>query len=175
MKVDKPDELNTLMNAVVPDGVIVAAERLHNLPDLIRHLQLGQLHYVPAQADFLILKPVFRIRDVFLGIRMRIRILGSVPLTNGCGSECGSVPKSSVTFRMQKKYFFSSYFQMFYSMKFKSFKILKICLMTKIKLLARKFFCIISAQYFYGKKEGSGSGSLLVTNRSGCGSGRPKN
>jgi hypothetical protein len=40
------------MNAVVPDGVIVAAERLHNLPDLVRHLQLGQLHYVPAQADF---------------------------------------------------------------------------------------------------------------------------
>ncbi len=39
------------MNAVVPDGVIVAAERLHNLPDLVRHLQLGQLHYVPAQAD----------------------------------------------------------------------------------------------------------------------------
>jgi hypothetical protein len=41
------------MNAVVPDGVIVAAERLHNLPDLVRHLQLGQLHYVPAQGEFL--------------------------------------------------------------------------------------------------------------------------
>jgi hypothetical protein len=42
--------------------------------------------------------PVFRIRDTFV----RIRILGSVLLTNGSGCERGSAPKSSGTFRMQK-------------------------------------------------------------------------
>jgi hypothetical protein len=40
----------------------------------------------------------FRIRDILVWIRMRIRILGSLPLNNGSGS----VPKPSVTFRMQK-------------------------------------------------------------------------
>ncbi len=62
---------------------------------------------------------VFQVRDILVLIRMRIRILGCVPLTNGCGS----VPKSSVTFRMQQKN----------QCKFKSFKIVKICLMIKIK------------------------------------------
>jgi hypothetical protein len=60
-------------------------------------------------------KAVFRIRDMLV----RIRILGTLPLTNRSG--CGSVPKSSVTFRMQKSIFFF------------------IFLMIKIKLLARKF------------------------------------
>ncbi len=60
------------MNAVVPDGVIVAAERLHNLPDLVRHLQLGQLHYVPAQGDFLSL-----ISSKML--RIRIRMFSGLP------------------------------------------------------------------------------------------------
>ncbi len=72
-------------------------------------------------------------------------------------------------------------------MKFKSFKIVKICLLIKVKFLAKKFLynnfilqpLFKSAQYFYQKGEGSGtetgagstSGSVLVTN----GSGRPKN
>ncbi len=47
-----------------------------------------------------------RIRDILVRIRMRMRILGSVPLTNRYGCGCGSVPKSSVTLRMQKIYFF---------------------------------------------------------------------
>jgi hypothetical protein len=46
---------------------------------------------------------VFRIRDILVRIRMRIPILGSISLTNGSG--CGAVPKSSVTFKMQKLYF----------------------------------------------------------------------
>ncbi len=77
------------MNAVVPDGVIVAAERLHNLPDLVRHLQLGQLHYVPAKGEFLSLilpqgcgsGSVFfwasRIRIHLYEVRTRIRLLPS--------------------------------------------------------------------------------------------------
>jgi hypothetical protein len=43
--------------------------------------------------------PNFRIRDILV----RIRILGSVPLTKGSGS----VPKSSVTFRLKKNLFFN--------------------------------------------------------------------
>jgi hypothetical protein len=48
------------------------------------------------------------VRDILVRIRMRIRILGSVPLANGSG--CGSAPKSFVTLRMQKYIFFVSYF-----------------------------------------------------------------
>jgi hypothetical protein len=47
---------------------------------------------------------LFRIRVILVRIRIRIRLLESVPLTNGYG--CKSVPKSSLTFRMQKNLFF---------------------------------------------------------------------
>jgi hypothetical protein len=58
-------------------------------------------------------------------------------------------------------------------MKFKRFKMVKICLMIIIKFFARKFFVLSqSAQHFSGKRQGSGS--ALVTNGSGCRSGRPK-
>ncbi len=50
--------------------------------------------------------PVFQIYDILVRIRMRIRILGSFPLTNGSG--CGSGPQSSVTW-MQKNRFFIFY------------------------------------------------------------------
>ena len=46
-----PDELYTLVYAVVPDGIVVAAEGLNNLPDLVGDLQLGELHYLPAHKD----------------------------------------------------------------------------------------------------------------------------
>jgi hypothetical protein len=72
---------------------------------------------------------VFRIRDILVRIQMRIRILGFEPLTNGCRS----VPKYSVTFRMQK-------------IKFKSFKIVKILFLQPL---------FQSAQHFYQKREGS--------------------
>jgi hypothetical protein len=60
-------------------------------------------------------------------------------------------------------------------MKIKSFKIVKICLMVKIKILARKFVSsnfilqplFQSAQHLYEKRKISGSGSVLVTNGSG--------
>jgi hypothetical protein len=50
-------------------------------------------------------KAVLRIREILLRILMRIRILGSVPLTNGSGRGSGSVPKYSVTFRMHENFF----------------------------------------------------------------------
>jgi hypothetical protein len=58
----------------------------------------------------------------------------TVPLFYGSG--CGSVPKSSVIFRMQKIYFHILYVLL---VKLKSFKIVEICLVIKIKFLARKF------------------------------------
>jgi hypothetical protein len=43
-------------------------------------------------------------------------------------------------------------------MKFKSFKIVKVCLMIKISFLSRMFYLFFqSAQHFYGKREGSES------------------
>jgi hypothetical protein len=48
MRTSVPDKLDTLVDAVVPDGVVISAERLHDLPDLVGHLQLGQLYYLPA-------------------------------------------------------------------------------------------------------------------------------
>jgi hypothetical protein len=45
-------------------------------------------------------------------------------------------------------------------MKFKSFKILEICLITKIKFLARKFLYYFRLLNTYGKREGSGSASV---------------
>jgi hypothetical protein len=66
--------------------------------------------YLLKKFQILLFEAVFRIRDILVRIRMLIRILGSVPLTNGfeCGSgcDCGSVPKSSATLRMQKINFF---------------------------------------------------------------------
>ncbi len=65
-------------------------------------------------------------------------------------------------------------------MKLKSVKIVKLCLMIKIKF-SQENFCIISVRSpLLWEKEGSGSGSasgsVLVTKGSGCGYGRePKN
>ncbi len=51
-----------------------------------------------------ICEPVFRIRDIL--VRIRMRILGSMPLTYGPGCGSGPVRRSSVTFRKQKYLFF---------------------------------------------------------------------
>jgi len=44
---------------------------------------------------------LFGIGDILVRIQMRMRILGSVLLTNesGSGCRCGTVPKSSLTFK----------------------------------------------------------------------------
>jgi len=114
-------------------------------------------------------------------ILVRIRILESVPLTKGSGCGSGSVPKSSVTFRMQKFYFFHI-FQFFNKGNLKALKLLKLCLMIEIKFLQENC-CITnfilqplfqSNQHFYEKRTRSRAGSVLITNGSGCGSRRLK-
>ena len=37
------DYLRRLMDSVVPDGIVVALQRVDNVVDLLRHLQLGKL------------------------------------------------------------------------------------------------------------------------------------
>jgi hypothetical protein len=60
-----------------------------------------------------------------------MRILGSIPLTNGYGCGFCSVSKSSVTLGCKKSIF--KYFFMFYKIKFLNFKTVKICLIVKNK------------------------------------------
>jgi len=49
--------------------------------------------------------PVFRICDILVRIRMRIWILGSLPLTNGswCGSDSGSWSSRQWSSRCKQK------------------------------------------------------------------------
>ncbi len=96
-------------------------------------------------------------------ILVRIRILGLVPLTNGSGWGCGSVPKNSVTFRMQK------IFQCFNQWNLKSFDIVKICLMIIMKFLSRKFLYYsspLNSPYLWltdpGGPKTYGSGTLAM-------------
>jgi hypothetical protein len=63
---------------------------MHFFPSLVSRFQYQQIRAFT-------LKAVFRIRDILV----RIRILGSLPLTDGSGSGFGSVPKFLVTFTMQ--------------------------------------------------------------------------
>ncbi len=122
------------------------------------------------------MQPVLRIHDILGWIRIRIR--GSMPLTNGSGfgSGFGSgswiriLPFSSLTFKMPaKNTIFSAYF------------LLKLHLHHFSKIKSQKesqnsrnqgfsyYFCMM----IEGSGSGSGSGSIPLT--SGSGSGRPKN
>jgi hypothetical protein len=89
---------------------------------------------------------------------------------SGCG--LGSVPKSSVTFLGWKKYIYFVFFLVLKN-EIEGFKIVKRCLMIKIKFLARNFYIFViqflfrSAQHFYEKRIGSESGSVRVTTGSG--------
>jgi hypothetical protein len=73
------------------------------------------------------LRSVFRILYILVWIRMRIRILGTAPLAygSGCVYGCGSVPKSSVTIRMQKIKFCQIFNVLI--IEILSFKIVNIC------------------------------------------------
>jgi hypothetical protein len=61
--------------------------------------------YLPISPDILMYVSVLGIRDILVCIRMRIRILGSIPLTNrsGCGS--GIIVKSHKVTKQEIKVF----------------------------------------------------------------------
>ncbi len=121
--------------------------------------------------------------SVAFWIWMRIWILRSVPLTDLDPDSDADLYQNFQWFLGCKKINFCLFYALL--MKFKSFKIVKICLMINWNFLQENIFvfkfCFVtiiqSAQDFYEKKEGfkGGSGSVLVTSRFGCGSGRPKN
>jgi hypothetical protein len=76
---------------------------------------------------------------------MRIRILGSVPLTNGSGYESGTLVKVMKKSQNRRNQLFSHY-----------------C-------------CLMIEGSGAGSRAASGAGSVLVINGSRCGSGRSKN
>jgi hypothetical protein len=111
---------------------------------------------------------------------IRIRIRGSMPLTNGSGSGFGSVSWirillfSSLTFKMPaKNYFFNTIFSTYYFLKLHLYHFTKIT-SQKESLNSRNqgfstYFCMIIEGS--GSRAGSGSGSIPLTS----GSGWPKN
>ncbi len=122
------------------------------------------------------LGPVLRIHDILGWIR--IRILGSMPLTNGSGSGSGSCYFRQWPSRCQQKtniliQFFSAY----YFLKLHLHHFSKIKSQTE-SLNSRNqsfsyYFCMMIEGSGSGSTAGSGSGYIAVT--SGSGSGRPKN
>jgi hypothetical protein len=111
------------------------------------HLRQTVLHHIIfSTVSFLSFNAVLWIRDILVRIRMRIRNLGSVPLSNGCGS-------------VRPKTILIVYIRM---------RIRNTDKNSKSQQLKTRFLL------FFGlMMEGSGAGSVLVTN--GCGSGRPEN
>ncbi len=129
---------------------------------------------------------VLRIHDILGWIRIRIR--GSMPLTNGSGSGFGSgswiriLLFSSLTFKMPaKKLFFNTIFSTYYFLKLHLYHFTKIKSQKEVLNSRNQGF----STYFYMIIEGSwsgsfymiieGSGSIPLTSGSGSGSGRPKN
>ncbi len=120
------------------------------------------------------LQAVLRIHDILGWIRIRIR--GSMPLTNGSGFGSGSWIRillfSSLTFKMPaKNKFFNTIFSAcdFLKLDFHHFSKIKI---QKDSQNSRNqgfsyYFCMVI--------EGSGSGFIPLTSGSGSGSWRPKN
>ncbi len=101
---------------------------------------------------------MFLIRNTFVRIRMRIRILGSVPSTNGSGCGCGSVcgfgsGSSSCPFRQRPS---RCQQKNFLSLNFRAYSFLKVHLhhSSKIKVIKKSqnsrnlsfssFFCLLN-------------------------------
>ncbi len=94
------------------------------------------------------------IRDILV----RIRIRGSLPMTNGSGSD-----SSSVTLRIQKTIF--PYFVVLKLTRRHNIFSLKFFLFfTKILLNLILQALFQSGQHLYEKREGSGAGSVPLTN-----------
>jgi hypothetical protein len=118
--------------------------------------------------------PVLRIHDILVWIRIRIWIRGSIPLTNGSGSGCGSgsfyfhhwPPRSQQKTNFFYKFFCILLFEGTFTSFFKDKKSKKNSQNSKNQGFSYNFCLMI---------EGSGSGSIPLTNGSGFGSRRPKN
>jgi hypothetical protein len=111
---------------------------------------------------------VFRIHDILGWIRIRIRILGSMLLTNGSGS--GSCYFRHRPSRCQQKLIFNTVFSAYYFLKVHLHHFSKIKSQKESQNRRNQGF----AYYFCMMiKSGSGAGSIPLT--SGSGSGRPKN
>ncbi len=90
-------------------------------------------------------------------VRIRMRILGSVPLTNGSG--CGpGMPKTYGSYRFRSRW--------------GSGTLVKV--IRKSQNRRNQVFSYYYCSMMEGSGAGSGARSVLVTNGSGCGSGRPK-
>jgi hypothetical protein len=112
---------------------------------------------------------VFRIHDILGWIR--IRILGSMLLTNGFGSgiRIRILLFSSLTFKMPaKKLIFNTFFSAYYFLKVHLHHFSKIKSPKESQNRRNQGF----SYYFCMMIEGSGSGSIPLT--SGSGSGRPE-
>ncbi len=124
---------------------------------------MGKLRTVTT-SNLTYLQAVFRIRDILLWIRIRIR--GSMPLTNGSGSWIRILLLSSLTFKMPtKNYFSKKAFQLitFWEGTFTSFFKDEKSKRSHKTVGIKGFSC-----YFCLLTEGSGSGSIPLTNGSGC-------
>jgi hypothetical protein len=110
---------------------------------------------------FLLNYSVLRIRDIF--VRIRIRILGSVPwrtdLDPGGSKTYGSVPGPGCVSGTLVHLHHSS----------------KIKIMKKSQNWRNQGFSYYFCLMMEGSGVGPGAESVLVTNGSGCGSGKPKN
>ncbi len=141
-----------------------------------------QIRILPKNWASLYCKAVLRIHDILGWIRIRIR--GSMPLTNGSGFGSGSgswiriLLFSSLTFKMPAKtQFFNTIFSAYDFLKlhlhhFPKIKIQKESQNSRNKGFSYYFCMMIEGS---GSRAGSGSGSIPLTSGSGSGSWRPKN
>ena len=149
--------------------------------------QFFDLYFLDSSGEYftrtyVYLIPVFRIHYILRWIRIRIR--GSMPLTNGSGSGFGSrsgswiriLLFSSLTFKMPaKNKFFNTIFSAYYFLKlhlhhFSQMKSQKESQNSRNQGFSYYFCMMIEGS---GSGAGSGSGSIPLT--SGSGSWRPKN
>ncbi len=125
--------------------------------------------------------PVFRIHDILVWIR--IRILGSMPLTNGSGFRSGSGCESFYFHHwpsscQQKTNWFKKVFRYITFLRY-----LYIIFKDKKSKRCQKtveqgfsyYICLMIVGSGSGSRAGSGSGSIPLTNGSESGCGRPKN
>jgi hypothetical protein len=123
---------------------------------------------------------VLRSHDILGWIRIRIR--GSMPLTNGSGfgSWIRILLFSSLTFKIQHKTnFLNTIFSVYYFLKlhlnhFSEKKSQKESQNSR-NLGFSYYFCMMIEGTGFGSRAGSGSRSIPLTIGSGSGSGRPKN